>query len=130
MKWSNIKYLVSLITFLLSTTGVAVSKHYSGDKLFDVSIWGEAESCCAPGCDCCETDFEYIHISDNFEVPPTKDIQITILDLLQNFNFDITSFYLVTKANCIKSIQKNNCLREDIISPPSDTPAITQNFRC
>ena len=115
---------------MLSTTGVAISKHYSAGHLFDVAIWGEAESCCAPGCDCCETDFEYIHVSDNFEVPATQDIQIAVLSVLDNFQYHIVLFDFCPEVNSQLHFFQGRCQRKDAFPLPSEIPALTQCFRC
>ncbi len=130
MKKANFKYYFSLLTFLLATTGIVISKHYSAGHLFDVAIFGEAESCCMPGCDCCEVEFEYVHVSDSFEVSASENIQIAVLDLLSNFNFHIDLFN--TTPNCIARINQKItfCYKKHKFSPPSERTALTQNFLC
>jgi len=41
----RISNIAVLLIFLLSVTGVSVSKHYSHGKLYSVAVFGEAQSC-------------------------------------------------------------------------------------
>ncbi|MGM0377609.1 MAG: HYC_CC_PP family protein [Bacteroidota bacterium] len=50
---------------LVSTTGLAVSKHYCGDDLVAVEIAAEADSCCDDGA-CCQTETQHLHLDDDF----------------------------------------------------------------
>jgi hypothetical protein len=49
--------LLSLVLFI-STTGLTIDKHYCGDNLVSVSLFGDAKSCCDMDGGCChqETD--------------------------------------------------------------------------
>lgn len=50
---------------LVSTTGLAVSKHYCGEDLVSVEIAEEADSCCDDGT-CCQTETQYLHLDEDF----------------------------------------------------------------
>ncbi len=71
---------------LVSTTGVSLSKHYSGGTLYSVALFGDAESCCEVPCGCCsdETDFIMLDldfVSSSFDYP-----EISIIDIFSDFN--------------------------------------------
>jgi hypothetical protein len=77
---SNI--LVSLI-LLVATTGIVVNKHYSAGKLFSVSLYAEAESCCADGdlCGCCDVETDVAQLKTEFQASTQSCPQITAIDL-------------------------------------------------
>ena len=124
------KYIFSLILFLVSTTGISIYKHYSAGKLYDVAIFQEAETCCEYDCGCCEIEFEYLHISDNYELPASEKLHISVLDLFQNTNFAVVLFNVKPIANCNRFLNVKNCLKEKSIPLPSEIPTITQSFLC
>ncbi|MDT8393253.1 MAG: hypothetical protein RQ761_05390 [Bacteroidales bacterium] len=59
-------YISVAVLFLLLTTGVSISMHYSAGELFSVAIFGEAESCCDDWCDCCSDETVLIQFTDNY----------------------------------------------------------------
>ena len=68
--------------FLLSTMGFTVSKHYCGNKLVDVSINVEAESCCDMD-GCCHNENEHFQLEEEFvgsiSIDSFEDIGIDLL---------------------------------------------------
>lgn len=116
--------LISIV-FLISFVGVQINKHYSHGKLYDVSVFHEAESCCTPPVEsCCETNSK---ISSHCDDIPENDMSceniIEVYRVIDNFiaerfsiptiySFDlfIISISINFDANqlSIVSIQKNN----------------------
>ena len=115
---------------MVSTTGISIYKHYSAGKLYDVAIFQEAESCCDFNCGCCEIEFEYFHISDNYELPASEKLQISVLDLFQNTDFAVVLFNVKPIANRNFFLRAKNYLKEKSIPIPSEIPTITQSFLC
>jgi len=68
--------------FLLTTMGFTVSKHYCGNKLVDVSINVEAESCCNME-GCCHNENEHFQLEEEFvgsiSIDSFEDIGIDLL---------------------------------------------------
>ena len=58
-------HIIISCLLLVSTTGLAVSKHYCGDDLVSVKIAAEAETCCNDD-SCCHTETQYLQLDDDF----------------------------------------------------------------
>lgn len=58
---------------LISTMGMAVSKHYCGENLVSVSFYGEADSCCGDS-DCCHNENQNYKVKDDFSAPQISNI--------------------------------------------------------
>jgi len=99
-------------------------------ELYDVAFFYEAESCCDFNCDCCDTGFEYYHISDSYELPASKKLQISVLDLFQKTDFAVVLFNVKPIANYNLLLSAKNCFKENSIPIPSEIPTITQSFLC
>ena len=80
---------------LVTTTGVNLNLHFSGEQLFSFSLVGEADSCCETDCNCCdETTIKY-QIKDEFNASSFDNkISITILDLPQILSETSTNMLL------------------------------------
>jgi hypothetical protein len=72
---------------LISTMGMAVSKHYCGKNLVSVSFYGEADSCCGDS-DCCHNENQNFQIKDDFSAPHISNIPALA-------EFDIFEFELL-----------------------------------
>lgn len=46
----QISHIVISMLLLISTSGVIINKHYSGEELFSSTLFVEAESCCEVSC--------------------------------------------------------------------------------
>lgn len=62
-----------ILLLLLSTMGIAVSKHYCGENLVSVSFFDEANKCCDDG-DCCHNDNLFFQVNDDFSVPSVSNL--------------------------------------------------------
>uniref|UniRef100_UPI0032174720 HYC_CC_PP family protein n=1 Tax=uncultured Draconibacterium sp. TaxID=1573823 RepID=UPI0032174720 len=60
---------------LISTIGMAVSKHYCHSSLVDVSIFASADSCCDDG-GCCTNDNHFYQIKEDFSAPVISEIPV------------------------------------------------------
>lgn len=68
---------------LVSTTGLAVSKHYCGEDLISMEIAAEAESCCDDGA-CCQTETQYLQLNEDF-VASTLPVDLRNLFSVDSF---------------------------------------------
>ena len=105
-KFSHI-VLASLL--LVSTIGMAVSKHYCGGSLVSVSLFEEAEACCDdPGC--CQTKNEFIQVKEDFSTPSISTIpalaEITVLghDLFDGLDFTLPETEIQNKSISISPL--------------------------
>lgn len=71
-KFSHI-VLASLL--LVSTMGMAVSKHYCSGSLVSVSLFDEADACC-DDTGCCQTKNEFIQVTEDFSSPSISTIPV------------------------------------------------------
>jgi hypothetical protein len=74
---------------LISTMGMAVSKHYCGENLVSVSLFEEADSCCGDA-DCCHNENQSYKVKDDFSVPQISNIPVLA-------EFDIIGFELMNE---------------------------------
>lgn len=61
----TVNYIMSVL-LILSVIGISINKHYSGKKLYSVSIFVEPDSCCTETCNCCCEVNEILQITDAF----------------------------------------------------------------
>ncbi|MCG6188821.1 HYC_CC_PP family protein [Maribellus maritimus] len=119
-KFSHITFSCLL---LISTMGMAVSKHYCSDNLVSVSLFEEADACCGD-MGCCHTENEFIQVKDDFSAPNISTIpvlaEITILghDLFEGLN--------VTLAET--EIQKNTISGLPLPSSVSEALSLKQVY--
>lgn len=77
---------IFLSTLLLITTvGLAISKHYCGGEWVSTSVFTEAESCCDSG-DCCKNESETYQLDEDFSLSSVIVVPETVeLDLFAVF---------------------------------------------
>lgn len=96
----NLFHIFLVITLLLSTAGVAVTKHFCGEVLASISFGSEAKSCCDTnemppgsmpvGCDC-QSDTDYVAVEDDFQLdkqvikltPPLQFVLVNFINELR-----------------------------------------------
>ncbi|MCF6364812.1 MAG: hypothetical protein L3J35_01275 [Bacteroidales bacterium] len=112
-------YYIMTFILLLSVIGITVNKHYSGNKLFSVSLFLEADSCCDNPCDCCSNTSETHSLTDSF--------------VRTFFEFGINSFSYITNTNeIISSLSENTVFSatyKNIKYSANTSPAYLQSFR-
>lgn len=64
----KVSHIILTLLLLVSTMGVAVSKHYCSGSFVSVSVFNEAESCCGES-DCCHNEDLFFKVSDDFSTP-------------------------------------------------------------
>lgn len=74
----TLNIIISLL-LLVSTSGIIINKHYSGDELFSTALFVEAESCCETSCchhqdkNSCSEESDFYKLSTDFTVPESSD---------------------------------------------------------
>ena len=98
---------------LLSTTGLAISKHYCGGELISTSLFVEADSCCDSD-DCCKNETEVFQLDEDFSVS-------TALELPESVQIDLLAVSLVVFN---LSIEENLIVDEFLITDSPPPPKI------
>ena len=90
-----IKRILNIIIatiLLISTNGIAISKHYCGTHLISLEINKEAKSCCGTTSNCCHTENAFYQVDDDY----SSNIQYKeiinpqpLLAILNLFSFDL-----------------------------------------
>ena len=90
-------YIIFTLFFTVITVGVSISRHYSGDELYSIALYGEADSCCEVPMDCCDDESDVIQFRVDYLNTPQEslDHQEIILDLFS----DIYSLELLSYDN-------------------------------
>jgi hypothetical protein len=65
---NRIIHFILTCLFLVTTTGITLSKHYCGTEMISISINFEAEACCddIDNSDCCRNETEHFQLKENF----------------------------------------------------------------
>ncbi len=75
-------HIILSVVLLVSTVGVAVSKHYCSGSFVSVSVFNEAESCCGDS-DCCHNETNFYKVKDDFSAPAVLSAPVLAeLDIL------------------------------------------------
>ena len=104
--------IILIVLILVSTIGVVINKHYSGGKLFSVSVYSEAASCCEEPCDCCTDESEF------YQLDIDKNISQINIDF-QSFSFEVFGFEKHLLNDIYNNFNRISLLKiENDISPP------------
>lgn len=69
------KFVFMALLLAIATSGITINKHYSGNSLHDVALFGKADSCCGSTCDCCHDETLSFKVESDFISPPPVTIQ-------------------------------------------------------
>jgi hypothetical protein len=100
--------------------------HYSGDKLYSFSIFGNANSCCEVPCDCCSDESDHYKLDVEYLISDIDTIKIKIIELvIDNYTSKIT----------IQSLKESNQYSQNYyikIHPNEEenTLLLLQSFLC
>jgi len=106
-------HIILSMLLLLSTTGLAISKHYCGGELISTSLFVEADSCCDSD-DCCKNETEVFQLDEDFSVS-------TALELPESVQIDLLAVSLVVFN---LSIEENLIVDEFLITDSPPPPKI------
>ena len=78
----KISHIISAILLLVSSMGLAVSKHYCHGEFVSVSIFHEADSCCDMA-GCCKNENHFYQVKEDFSSPVISTVpMLAELDIL------------------------------------------------
>lgn len=119
-------HIILSILLLISTTGITISKHYSGGNLFSIAFWADAEKCCEIPCDCCSDEVSFFYLDTDYLQTSTTEVQKTQIEkiTLSDIFFFVSLF---TETNNT-SIQRY--VWDTSPTYTSNPPAYLQVFRC
>lgn len=107
--------------FLMLNFGIIINKHYSGDELFSMALFGEAESCCDGPCNCCHNETIIIQFSADYLFSPTNVLEPT---------FTITELFTENVGELVLQIENtedfNNVFIDERIHPPGVSRFLSQ----
>lgn len=87
--FKNFSHIILSVLLLVSTMGVAISKHYCGGNLVSTSFFNETEPCCGAS-DCCTNETSFFHVEEDFslisfsEIPVTSEVDLIGFTFLLN----------------------------------------------
>ena len=122
----KISHIFIVAILLISTTGVTLSMHYSGNKLYSVSIFGEANSCCEVPCDCCNDVSDQYKLDTDYLLSDNETLQIKITD------FAIDLYFSKTVDQLLSLYKQYSQYNYPIILPYEEINKFTlhQSFLC
>lgn len=84
-------YIIFAVFFTVLTVGTSISRHYSGDELYSIALYGEADSCCEVPSECCDDETDVIQfIADYvFSISTSLDHNETVIDLFADYAINI-----------------------------------------
>ena len=103
-------HIILSMLLLLSTAGLAISKHYCGGELISTSLFVEADSCCESD-DCCKNETEVFQLDEDFSVS-------TAIELPETVQIDLLAVSLMV----LNLIVEENSLADEFINPDSPPP--------
>ncbi|MFV0589847.1 MAG: HYC_CC_PP family protein [Draconibacterium sp.] len=71
----KLSHIILATLLLVSTVGMAVSKHYCHNSLVDVSLFAQADSCCDDG-GCCTNDNHFYQVKEDFSAPVISTVPV------------------------------------------------------
>lgn len=80
----KLSYIILSFVLLISTMGIAVSKHYCGSSFVSVSFFSEAKSCCETD-GCCHNENHFFKVQDDYSTPQILDMpKLMVIDTVGN----------------------------------------------
>lgn len=89
MMLKRISHIILSLVLLVSTIGMAVSKHYCEESLVSVSVFSDNDSCCDMD-NCCHNETQVYQLKEDFSIPANPTIpDLSELDLWGNDLFTV-----------------------------------------
>lgn len=69
----------------VATSGVAITKHYCGNRVASISVLGDGGCSCGkmePKSGCCHSERSFFHVDDDFSVTPVQSLSIAQVSLI------------------------------------------------
>lgn len=64
----QVSHIILSFLLLVSTAGLAVSKHYCGEHLISTDLFDDSDSCCDNG-NCCHDEHTFYQVDTDFTAP-------------------------------------------------------------
>ena len=81
--FKRISHIILSFVLLVSTMGMAVSKHYCGEDLISVSVFNSENDACCDMDDCCHDEAHFFKVQEDFYTPQISTIPVLAeLDIL------------------------------------------------
>lgn len=78
----KLSHIILSAVLLISTMGIAISKHYCEGSFVSSSVFHEAKSCCGDS-DCCHNEDQFYQVKDDFSAPVVLEAPVLAeLDIL------------------------------------------------
>lgn len=96
-------HIIISLLLLVTTTGMAVSKHFCDELLVSTSFFAETEACC-DGDACCHHESEFFQLKDDFQpsmpekVPASVEIELISYEVMSLTPEDLSSTFHNTFA--------------------------------
>ncbi|MFA8450246.1 MAG: hypothetical protein ACEPOW_06105 [Bacteroidales bacterium] len=85
-------HIILSLMLLVSTIGIAISKHYCNDNLISTAVYSNADACCASD-KCCEHKTEFNQIDTDYSASPSIHIPESAHFILSLFSLTIMNLY-------------------------------------
>lgn len=83
-------HIALMLLLIITTTGIAVSKHFCNELLISTSFFSEPESCCGSD-NCCHNDLQFYNLDGDYPAPALSElpeiIEIELLAVTENTLF-------------------------------------------
>lgn len=110
MMLKKFSHIILSALLLISTIGLAISKHYCSGSFVSASVFQQAESCCGES-DCCHNETSVYQVKDDFSAPPL--LNAPVLAELDILGYDIYPDILV-----VLSENESTTILRDTSPPP------------
>lgn len=112
-------HIILSMLLLLSTTGLAISKHFCGGELISTSIFVEADSCCDDS-DCCKNETEVFQLDEDYSL-------VTVSEVPQSVEFELLDLaILVYNFSVIETEEIQELFESDLPPPPKIQIVLSQ----
>jgi hypothetical protein len=121
----RISHIILSLVLLVSTMGMAVSKHYCGENLVSVSVFSNDNDSCCDMDNCCQNETNVYQVKEDFSVPPGSTIPVLAeLDIL---GYDL--FAGTGLINPEKEIENTVFDESPLLLPIQKTLSLKQVYR-
>lgn len=104
-------HIILSMLLLLSTIGVAISKHYCSGNLVSVALFSAAQTCCDDD-NCCQSESQFYQLHDDFSIAPYSQTP-------QAAQFELFAFAVLSLNNLVFESQDAAPFYEaDLPRPP------------
>jgi hypothetical protein len=120
-------HIAIMVTLILATAGVSVTKHYCGNRLVSVNLLTQPKSCCGDDCNCCHNEFFSSKVTDTFTSSEHQQLPAV---------HSIAMDWLVSPSVLAFSIGAKPYIADCVLAPllppliPDNPSALLQVFLC